>query len=129
MKSSGLIFPTCIGHAQLTLLDISQDFLEVGAVCKVMVSSSSPTSVLKNPVPQKIADLPSLKHQTILDKHPKPQKKWDLHLKTLKQDKESEGTYNVLNRCNWTGMALGHWVCEQHIAHNRGKLIQEQFKY
>lgn len=42
----------------------------------------SSKNVSKNPVPQKIADLPSLKNQAVLDKHPKPQKKWDLHLKS-----------------------------------------------
>ncbi|KAL7488747.1 hypothetical protein ACHAW6_016116, partial [Cyclotella cf. meneghiniana] len=55
------------------------------------------------------------------------QKKWDLYFEALKQYKESEGTCGVPKRCTWKGLRLGRWVCEQRIAHNQGKLIQERY--
>jgi hypothetical protein len=96
------------------------------------------TSILKKPVPEKVADLPSLTNRVVSVKHPKGQKnnskmsqdeKWDLHFEALKQYKESGGTCSVPKRCNWTRMRLGRWVCEQRIAHNRGKLVQERFQH
>ena len=42
MNSSGLIFPMCIGHAQVTLFNLAQGFLELQSVCSKTLSSRSP---------------------------------------------------------------------------------------
>ena len=42
MNSSGLMFPMCIGHAQVTLFNLAQGFLERQSVCSKTLSSRSP---------------------------------------------------------------------------------------
>ena len=111
----------------------------VSECCPTRMPNTLPsTIILKKPVPEKVADLPSLTNRVVSVKHPKGQKnnskmsqdeRWDLHFEALKQYKESGGTCSVPKRCNWTRMRLGRWVCEQRIAHNRGKLVQEQFQH
>lgn len=99
-------------------------------------SSSSPT-VLQNPERQKVSQQRTLRKRAALVKHPKrhghnsimtQDERWDSHFEVLKQYKEAQGTCAVPKRCKWTGMALGRWVCEQRIAHSRGKLAPERFE-
>lgn len=42
MYSSGLVFPTGIGHAQVTLFNLAQDFLVLQSICHEILSSRSP---------------------------------------------------------------------------------------
>ena len=48
MNSSGLMFPMCIGHAQVTLFNLAQDFLELQSICCEMLSSRSPAVDLRS---------------------------------------------------------------------------------
>ena len=41
MNSSGLMFPMCIGHAQVALFNLTQGFLELQSVCSKTLSSRS----------------------------------------------------------------------------------------
>lgn len=41
MRSSGIIFPTHTGYAQVTLYDLAQGFLELQSLCRKMLSSRS----------------------------------------------------------------------------------------
>jgi hypothetical protein len=100
-------------------------------------NTSSSTSVLNNPVPQKIPYVSSFKNVAASVEDPKRQKnnsiksqdeKWDLYYEALMQYKELNGTCGVTKRYIWTGMKLGRWVCEQRIACKRGKLVQDRFE-
>lgn len=42
INSSDLMFPTGIGHAQVTLFNLAQDFLVLQSICREMLSSRSP---------------------------------------------------------------------------------------